>query len=570
FSDYKIRTATGDCSGLGCDPTQAQVKGIFHNEIWRYSGGAYEKISGDTPLNPWDGYWCAALVESTGKSPQIIIASATLQPPIAGNWKLEFQEEFNGNSLDPAKWRVGQHHLGIAGNAGNSAEQVSVSGGNLKLLAEAKPVTFRNKDGQLWDFDYSSGEISTFQQFRQRYGYFEARIKYDVMQGVWPAFWTMPDRGDYGPKNRSYESFMRFDLSGVSAPINSAKLKVKVTGFDSYNNPSNIIVNMTIHKLLSDNEWDETAVNWGNKPAYDPTWLDQKLWKKPTSGGNAQLASASQETLEDAGYTPEEYNQAQAESNKNNLYPSGLTMQEVISVSSAESAADIGEIHVGDVVEIDVTNYVKSQLAANKSTAGFALVDTFLRDHGISFGSREAEAGDRPQLVIDEAAPVHPVADASVREGFPTTNYGSTTALTVRDPWKSTSSTYNGGMEVDIMESLGVWGSNTQHATHWDGYVKPEKGGDWQHENSGLVALSSSDYHTYGMSWQPGRIDFYIDGIKSGWAFVNPRTSSIASYILLSHQLGGWPGSGNTIPAGFESATMLVDHVRAWSGSPSP
>ena len=126
------------------------------------------------------------------------------------------------------------------------------------------------------------------------------------------------------------------------------------------------------------------------------------------------------------------------------------------------------------------------------------------------------------------------------------------------------------------MESLGSWSNGvledqkTQHAVHWDryGYNHPQ-------DHSGIIDIppTDDDYHTYGMSWQPGRIDFYIDGIKSGWEYVNERTCSIDSYILLSHQLGGWEEGGepvNKIPSDFQSATMYVDYVRVWSGSPSP
>ena len=565
FSDYKIITSAGDCSGLGCDPTQAQEKGVFHNEIWRYSGAAYEKISGDTPLNPWDGYWCAALVESSGKNPQIIVASATLQPPIAGNWNLSFQEEFDGNSLSPSKWRVGGHHLGIAGNAANSSDQVVVQDGNLKLTAKETPFTFAGQS-----YDYVSGEISTFQQFRQLYGYFEARIKYDVEQGVWPAFWTMPDRGGYGNENWAHESFMRFDLDGISQPVTSALLKVKVTGFeaDPYSS-TNELINITVHKVLS-NDWTEQEVTWNTKPAYDPIWLHQFPLKRPAANA-AQLAGADT-SLGNSGYSEAEYNQAQIDSNKNTFYSQESSLQAVATVSSAESIQSFEEISVGQELVIDVTGYINNQVTTNQATAEFALVDTFMRVHKISLGSKEAvDPADRPQLVINNGLPLNPTADAYVQSGPSNvnTNFGNNAQLMIQDPWSQTSSTkdsHGNGMEIDIMESLGIWGSDkTQHGLHWNGY-----GAGHQHVNSGQVPIVSSadGYHTYGMNWQPGRIDFYIDGIKSGWEFVDGRTGDIDSYILLSHQLGGW--DGNVVPVNFLPATMYVDHVRVWSGSPSP
>ena len=73
FSDYKIKTASGACSGQGCNPTQGEQNNIFHNKIWRYTGTEYEEISGDTPLNSWDGFWCATLESSRGLDAQLIM-----------------------------------------------------------------------------------------------------------------------------------------------------------------------------------------------------------------------------------------------------------------------------------------------------------------------------------------------------------------------------------------------------------------------------------------------------------------------------------------------------------------
>jgi beta-glucanase (GH16 family) len=565
FSEYKIKTSSGDC-GQGCSPAQAKQKNIFHDVVWRFKDGAYELVSGDMPLTEWDGFWCATLANSAGLSPQIILGAGSTpqsQPPIAGNWKLQFEEKFDGNSLDPDKWRVGQHHLGIAGNAANSADQISVAGGNLKLTAEKKPSRFVGKWGKLRDFDYVSGEVSTFQQFKQPYGYFEARIKYDAKQGVWPAFWTMPDRGDYGFQDWAHESFMRFNLDNISQPVNSAVLKVKVTGFeaDPYS-PNNDVVNITVHKVL-ENNWSEQSINWNTKPKYDPIWLRQFIFKKSAvSLDEVSGESASQEAIE--------YNQSQTEANKNTLYPLDPAMQ-TEAVSSAESVDGLEEIAVGQELVIDVTSYINSRISGKQKTAEFALVDTFMRVHKISFGSKEAaNPADRPRLEINGSL-LESSADAHVQGGtYATQNFGGATQLLVQDPFRSTSSTKGGGMEIDIMESLGVWGENkTQHAVHWNGYKK----GEHKHSPSAHINLSptADGYHTYGMNWQPDRIDFYIDGNKSGWAFppagVANSPGNIASYVLLSHQLGGW--DNNLILDGGLPATMYIDHVRVWAGSSS-
>ncbi len=118
-------------------------------------------------------------------------------------------------------------------------------------------------------------------------------------------------------------------------------------------------------------------------------------------------------------------------------------------------------------------------------------------------------------------------------------------------------------MEIDIMESLGIWGDDyTQHALHWDGY-----GTSHQSADSGNFPISptSDGYHVYGLYWEPGLLEFYIDGVKT-WEYANSRVCSVHSYIILSHQLGGWAGNG-TVSDSELPATMTIDYVKAWSGT---
>ncbi|MEE9492249.1 MAG: family 16 glycosylhydrolase [Gammaproteobacteria bacterium] len=429
------------------------------------------------------------------------------QPPLPGNWSMVFEDDFSGGSLDPARWRLSGHHLGIVGIGGNSSQNVIVRDGKVELIAEKRSMVFASKA-----YDYAGAEITTFQKFRQAYGYFEARIKYDVEHGVWPAFWLMPDRGDYGKKEHQRESLMRFQLGDYSQPVASAILKVRVTGVERLRgherqrNKTNY--NLSVHGLLSD-DWDEATVTWNTRPAFDPLWLQQ--------------------------------------------------------FSSSENGANlVNDIVPGQDLEVDVTDYVNARIAAGKS-AGFALTDTFRKQKQIVLGSKEsANYSDQPRLEIDGNI-LTPTDDAYVRAGneFADRNYGDLAELKVKTPWKNTSAVDKGGMEIDVMESLGIWGGDqTQHAMHWDYY-----GPGHPNTHSPRISQDVSDdgYHTYAMNWQPGRIDFYVDGEKT-WSYTGGRVSRVASYLLLSQQLGGWDRNAD-IPDGFQAATMYVDYVRVWSGS---
>ncbi|HVJ44895.1 MAG TPA: DNRLRE domain-containing protein, partial [Luteolibacter sp.] len=193
------------------------------------------------------------------------IAQAQAQPSLPGSWTLDFEENFDGSTLDGTKWRMGGHHSGIAGSGGNAPENITVSGGALRLKAEQRAVTFGGAN-----YSYATGEVSTFANYRQRYGYYEARVKYPAVTGLWPAFWLMPDRGTYGDASVNRRSYLKFDLtgSGISS-VSSATLVLKVSAMET--GPTN---NLMVFK--TGDGWSEGTINWNNKPVMDPVMVAQK------------------------------------------------------------------------------------------------------------------------------------------------------------------------------------------------------------------------------------------------------------------------------------------------------
>ncbi|MDO5572150.1 MAG: glycoside hydrolase family 16 protein [Bacteroidales bacterium] len=95
--------------------------------------------------------------------------------PEENGYKLVWEDNFDGDKLDTAKWRirgVGPRRIGY-----NDTSMVAVSDGNLLLMYDIK------KDSIL------GSAVGTGQTFLTKYGYFECRAQLQKSIGPWSAFW---------------------------------------------------------------------------------------------------------------------------------------------------------------------------------------------------------------------------------------------------------------------------------------------------------------------------------------------------------------------------------------------
>jgi hypothetical protein len=130
-----------------------------------------------------------------------IIEDADIEPPsfLKEGYKLVFDDEFDGDTLDTSKWGYNYSW----GHSHNHAawcvpENVIVKDGILTLKGEnvqhpdaiGKQGTFNNKK---YDIVYTSGAVNTHHKYNFTYGYFEARLKMPKGKGMWPAWWMLKD-----------------------------------------------------------------------------------------------------------------------------------------------------------------------------------------------------------------------------------------------------------------------------------------------------------------------------------------------------------------------------------------
>lgn len=129
-----------------------------------------------------------------------------LQKALAdGGYKLVFEDNFNGDSLDTTKWKAGydgENHVRRAAYVETTPDTLFVKDGTLTIRTHYKT------DGQYGEGWYTSwvesatnpekGHVSApegYEGFSAKYGYFEARCIAPPCEGIWSAFWLMPDEG---------------------------------------------------------------------------------------------------------------------------------------------------------------------------------------------------------------------------------------------------------------------------------------------------------------------------------------------------------------------------------------
>jgi beta-glucanase (GH16 family) len=125
------------------------------------------------------------------------------RPPVDGDWVKTFDENFTAPTLDLKTWNIYTDNFWDK-RTHFSKDNIFIKDGKLYLHYEKK-TGFHNDDPQdtktVGKTDYACGFADTYGKWVQRYGYFEARMKLPKAPGLWPAFWTMPDRGkDAGPQ----------------------------------------------------------------------------------------------------------------------------------------------------------------------------------------------------------------------------------------------------------------------------------------------------------------------------------------------------------------------------------
>lgn len=356
---------------------------------------------------------------------------------------------------------------------------------------------------------YAGCEITTFDKFAQMYGYWESRVKYEAKRGAWPAFWLMPDRGNRGTVSQDAKVLLSFDLSSIDVPITSAVLSFGIASGLMFNN----------------NTQEDEEVNIDGLQVFKfKSWTPESL------------------RYEDIKQIPFRH------------------------LSNHENKK-AGDICLSDLT-VDVNNAVGEKYHC-------MIADNYRTTIRMSVaGSTYPDEDMRPVLIVNGDTVLTPYQEGSFRSGYnkyntPEEFTTGTEVYAIFDSWANDQTTSNGGMEVDIFETLGVWGEEINAiALHWDGYGSSHKGA-----GSGHIDIDPSEdaYHIYGFLWEEDGFKFYIDNELAWSRSFTPdeesediRPFDVPAYILLSMQTGGWDGNNEQIDRENFPAKAMFDYVRVW------
>ncbi|MEK4850046.1 carbohydrate binding domain-containing protein [Paenibacillus sp. FSL H7-0756] len=136
--------------------------------------------------------------EST-PTPTPVVTPEPTPTPTSDPWSLVWNDEFDDNVIDPAKWTYDLGDGTVVGNPGwgnNELEYYTNDPKNVKEQ-DGKLVITAHKEAK-GGKPYTSTRIKTNGLYSKMYGKFEIRAKAPAGKGLWPAIWMLPENYVYG------------------------------------------------------------------------------------------------------------------------------------------------------------------------------------------------------------------------------------------------------------------------------------------------------------------------------------------------------------------------------------
>jgi beta-glucanase (GH16 family) len=197
-------------------------------------------------------------------NPTLTVANNSPVTP-GGALRLVWSDEFNAARLDPEAWYFESgdgSQYGIPGWGNNELQWYLPDSAELRngtLVITARKESQSGKS-------YTSARINTRDRFAFRHGRIEARIRMPKGQGLWPAFWLLPQDNAYGTWAASGE----IDIVEATNPGATGGNTIYGTLHYGGQFPNNVLsgeqygvatdVTADFHTYVL--EWDQAEIRW--------------------------------------------------------------------------------------------------------------------------------------------------------------------------------------------------------------------------------------------------------------------------------------------------------------------
>lgn len=182
---------------------------------------------------------------------------------IKEGYELYFQDEFDLDYLDQNNWNYMYGDGSDYGNPGwgnqeaqfYKEENVSIRDGNLIITAKREEAGGKH---------FTSARINSKGKVNVKYGRIEARISLPEIEGLWPAFWMLPeDTTPYGGWPASGEIDIMEARGRVNDMTSSALHYGPITGGSVYQSKTHVLRDSTIGDYhVYALEWSEYKMSW--------------------------------------------------------------------------------------------------------------------------------------------------------------------------------------------------------------------------------------------------------------------------------------------------------------------
>jgi beta-glucanase (GH16 family) len=508
--------------------------------------------------------------------------------------RLIFSDEFDGTTLDTSKWTTcywwGQDGCTIASNGElewYQPDDVLVGDGLVQLRAEKR--TIKASDGKT--DHYTSGMITTGRtgtdksvppRFSFLYGYTEIRAKIPKGQGLWPAFWLatadekpLPEvdimeiigrkfpsmdmvlhyaaeDGSWRSTSRSWEGpdwsidWHTFGLDwqpdAITWYVDGVQRFRYTTAAQIPAEPMVLVANLAVGGAWPGNPDGTTPFPSAYQIDYAKVWDGLPFIPKQPSAAEALTPAAP--TTEPYGPVmifDDEFDGTTLDATK------WTTCYWWDNGGCTNSDNNELEWYLPDGVSVSDGTL---KLQARKHTVTGSDKKTYQYTSGMITSGRSAEDDPKPDRFAFK------YGYAEMRAKVPAGNGLSPAFWTL-------ASSQQWPPDLIITNITGDQPNTTNISVHFFNADQSEGSS----ESTWSGPDFSTDWHTFGMDWQPNAVVWYVDGVERGRFADAAHIPSEAMYLVANLAVGGdFPGApdvSTVFPSDFQ-----IDYVRVWTGRP--